>query len=134
MASEPGLRITEERDGSITEGESSKLISIAGVGYRRIVRFTHRDVSSSASDQFPEEFSGVALPHLGDLLGSAVARPVPRRRPLRAEVDDMSTDLMTSRLCSITTTVLPASTSRWRTWSSFRMSSKCRPVVGSSRM
>ena len=41
---------------------------------------------------------------------------------------------MTSRLCSMTTTVLPWSTSLLRTSSSFRVSSKCRPVVGSSRI
>ena len=41
---------------------------------------------------------------------------------------------ITSRLCSIITTVCPASTSRCRTSSSRRMSSKCRPLVGSSRM
>ena len=40
--------------------------------------------------------------------------------------------LTTSRLCSITMTVLPAATRRWSTCSSLRMSSKCRPVVGSS--
>ena len=43
-----------------------------------------------------------------------------------------SADLITSRLCSITITVLPRSTSRCSTASSLRMSSKCRPVVGSS--
>jgi hypothetical protein len=37
-------------------------------------------------------------------------------------------------LCSITTTVLPWSTSRWSTSSSRSTSAKCRPVVGSSRM
>src|SRR5436190_2174904 len=37
--------------------------------------------------------------------------------------------LMTSRLCSITTTVLPASAKPCSTWSSFWMSSKCRPVA-----
>src|SRR6478735_343112 len=41
--------------------------------------------------------------------------------------------LMTSRLCSIVITVLPFSTSPCSTISSLRMSSKCRPVVGSSR-
>ena len=40
--------------------------------------------------------------------------------------------LITSRLCSMTMTVLPLSTSRSRTPSSLGMSSKCRPVVGSS--
>src|SRR5699024_1493895 len=39
---------------------------------------------------------------------------------------------MTSRLCSMTMTVLPLSTRPWRSISSFEMSSKCRPVVGSS--
>src|ERR1700720_4052328 len=42
--------------------------------------------------------------------------------------------LITSRLCSITTTVLPAATKPCSTCSSLWMSSKCRPVVGSSRM
>src|SRR5581483_5278879 len=40
--------------------------------------------------------------------------------------------LITSRLCSTTITVLPRSTSRLSTSSSLWMSSKCRPVVGSS--
>src|SRR6267143_6757848 len=39
---------------------------------------------------------------------------------------------ITSRWCSTRTIVLPASTSRWRTTSSFLTSSRCRPVVGSS--
>jgi hypothetical protein len=42
--------------------------------------------------------------------------------------------LMTSRLCSMTTTVLPWSRSLCSTPSSCAMSWKCRPVVGSSRM
>ena len=40
--------------------------------------------------------------------------------------------LMTSRLCSTTSTVLPASTKLCSTLSSIWMSAKCRPVVGSS--
>ena len=40
----------------------------------------------------------------------------------------------TSRLCSTTSTVLPASTSRSSTASSCRTSAMCSPVVGSSRM
>ena len=51
----------------------------------------------------------------------------------RPQVDHMVGRRMTSRLCSMTSTVFPdrpvASTS-----SSFATSSKCRPVVGSSRM
>src|SRR5207249_3321206 len=42
--------------------------------------------------------------------------------------------LRTSRLCSMTTTVFPASTRRCRTLSRRSMSAKCRPVVGSSRI
>src|SRR6185437_12970941 len=42
--------------------------------------------------------------------------------------------LITSRLCSITTTVLPWSTSWCSTSSNCSMSWKCNPVVGSSRM
>jgi len=40
--------------------------------------------------------------------------------------------LTTSRLCSMTITVLPLSTRPFSTPSSLRMSSKCSPVVGSS--
>src|SRR5660398_211194 len=44
------------------------------------------------------------------------------------------TDLITSRLCSITATVLPESTKRCNTSSNLSTSAKCNPVVGSSRM
>src|SRR5215207_7122711 len=40
--------------------------------------------------------------------------------------------LMTSRLCSMTRTLLPPCTKPCSTLSSFCTSSKCRPVVGSS--
>ena len=40
--------------------------------------------------------------------------------------------LITSRLCSTTSTVLPASTKSCSTFSSSSMSAKCKPVVGSS--
>ena len=39
---------------------------------------------------------------------------------------------MTSRLCSITTSEWPSSTSRANALKSLSMSSKCKPVVGSS--
>src|SRR5680860_1860992 len=45
-----------------------------------------------------------------------------------------SADLITSRLCSITATVLPESTKRCNTSSNLATSAKCNPVVGSSRM
>ena len=43
-----------------------------------------------------------------------------------------SAHLITSMLCSITTTVLPRSTRRCKTPNSLSISSKCNPVVGSS--
>ena len=64
-------------------------------------------------------------------------RPPPCRRrvpPSGPRSMIQSAVLMTSRLCSMTSTVLPWSTRRDSTVSSLRMSSKCRPVVGSSRM
>src|SRR5664279_3124114 len=64
---------------------------------------------------------------------SATTRPPPSP-PSGPMSTIQSAVFTTSRLCSMTTTVLPASTSRPRTPSSLRMSSKCRPVVGSSRM
>ena len=45
-----------------------------------------------------------------------------------------SADLMTSKLCSMTSRVWPESTSFWKTDSRRSMSEKWRPVVGSSRM
>ena len=45
-----------------------------------------------------------------------------------------SADLMTSRLCSMTSREWPESTSFWKTVSRFSISEKWRPVVGSSRM
>ena len=69
------------------------------------------------------------------------ARACPRRRPVPPRSPPsgprsmiQSADLITSRLCSMTTTVLPWSTRRRSTPSSLRTSSKCSPVVGSSRM
>src|SRR5581483_7532686 len=58
----------------------------------------------------------------------------PSSPPSGPRSTSQSACLMTSRLCSITSTVLPPSTSRCSTSSSFSMSAKCRPVVGSSRM
>ena len=49
-----------------------------------------------------------------------------------AEIDDPVGIGDTSRLCSMTTTVLPASTSRCSTRISFSTSAICRPTVGSS--
>ena len=71
---------------------------------------------------------------------SRPARACPRRRsvpppspPSGPRSMIQSAVLITSRLCSMTMTVLPLSTSPLSTSSSLRMSSKCRPVVGSSR-
>src|SRR5467141_708881 len=47
---------------------------------------------------------------------------------------NQSADLITSRLCSITSSEAPPSSSLRNALSSFAMSSKCKPVVGSSSM
>ena len=62
---------------------------------------------------------------------SATTRPPPLP-PSGPMSITQSAVLITSRLCSITITVLPWSTRPVSTPSSLRMSSKCRPVVGSS--
>ncbi len=64
---------------------------------------------------------------------SATMRP-PSRPPSGPRSITWSADRTTSRLCSITTMVLPWSTSWCNTSRSLATSWKCRPVVGSSRM
>jgi hypothetical protein len=64
-------------------------------------------------------------------LPTTVPPPAPPSGPMSMS---QSAVLMTSRLCSMTTMVLPASRSWCSTLSSRSMSAKCRPVVGSSRM
>jgi len=57
-----------------------------------------------------------------------VPPPAPPSGPMSMIQSDV---LITSRLCSMTITVLPLSTRPLMTSSNLRMSSKCRPVVGS---
>ena len=67
--------------------------------------------------------------------GVPVDSTMPPPRPPSGPMSIMwSANFITSRLCSIITTVLPLSTSFCSTFISIRMSSKCSPVVGSSRM
>src|SRR5262249_38808637 len=63
----------------------------------------------------------------------AIKRP-PLWPPSGPRSITQSAVLITSRLCSITTTECPLSTRRFRLCRSRSMSAKCRPVVGSSRM
>src|SRR5262245_35533317 len=88
-----------------------------------------------------------------------VARTFPRKRPVRDPGDcatcsgvpeetmcppafppsgprsiTQSADLMTSTLCSMISTVPPASMRRLNARSSLLISSKCKPVVGSSKI
>src|SRR6185503_13178726 len=58
----------------------------------------------------------------------------PRSPPSGPRSMIQSAFLMTSRLCSITSTVLPPSTRRLSTSSNRWISAKCSPVVGSSKM
>ena len=77
----------------------------------------------------PQEPAGVAR-----LDRARRPRACPRRAPLRPPLrprgrgrSTQSACLITSRLCSITSTVLPASARRWSTSRSFSMSAKWRP-------
>ena len=77
---------------------------------------------------------GVRIGFAADLLRAcrtATIRPPPAP-PSGPRSMIQSAVLMTSRLCSTTSTVLPASTKSCSTFSSIWMSAKCRPVVGSS--
>ena len=64
--------------------------------------------------------------------GPAATTSPPASPPSGPRSMIQSAVLITSRLCSMTTTVFPAAASRSSTVSSLRMSSKCSPVVGSS--
>ena len=82
-----------------------------------------------------EDSRGVAARHAGHILwralrdyGSASVAALGPRSMIQSAV------LITSRLCSITMTVLPCSTSRCKTSRSLATSCACSPVVGSSSM
>ena len=67
--------------------------------------------------------------------GVPVATTVPPPLPPSGPMSMIqSAVFITSRLCSMTSTVFPWSANPCSTSSSFRMSSKCNPVVGSSSM
>src|SRR6478752_190693 len=86
-------------------------------------RRTRARYSPVAEPRAAATFSGVP---------SAMIIP-PRSPPSGPRSTIQSAVLMTSRLCSMTSTVFPPSTSRWRTSRSFSTSAKWSPVVGSSR-
>ena len=85
----------------------------------------------------PRAGSGAVRPasargqRLGRALEDAGARP-PRRPPGPRSITQ-SACFTTSMLCSMTSSVAPASSRRWKHASSSLMSPMCRPVVGSSR-
>src|SRR6185312_12971151 len=104
------------RHGSVAEGRQAAAAACAGSTSRRYCPVNEPSTSATSS--------GVPV---------ATISP-PASPPSGPRSISQSACLITSRLCSITSTVFPASTSRWRTSSSFSMSAKCRPVVGSSSM
>src|SRR5690606_29178034 len=87
--------------------------------------------SSTSLRYLPVQLFGLAATCSGVPTATISPPPSPPSGP---KSSSQSAILMTSRLCSMTTMVLPFSTSSWSTSSSLRVSSKCRPVVGSSRM
>src|SRR5690348_1796952 len=110
--------------------------SLRSCGQRLYARFFLRcafagGASSMRARNCPVYECGVAATSSGVPVAMMRPPPAPPSGP-RSTIQ--SAVLITSRLCSITTTVLPWSTSRCSTRSSCSMSWKCRPVVGSSRM
>src|ERR1019366_3352284 len=87
--------------------------------------------TSSSARNLPVWDDGSAATSSG--VPTAIAIP-PSSPPSGPMSISLSAHLITSRLCSITTMLLPASTRRWSTSSRRCTSAKCRPVVGSSRM
>src|SRR5688572_24177361 len=75
------------------------------------------------------EVAALSMTAAGGPQTTTLPPPAPASGPMSMI---QSASAMTSRLCSTTTTVLPASTSRCSTWMSFSTSAMCRPTVGSS--
>ncbi len=116
VAAADGARFRVRVDARSTLGRTDGLPppTLARTGAR------NRPVWDSA---YPATCSGVP---------STTTRP-PREPHSGPRSTIQSADLTTSRLCSMTMTVLPLSTRPCRTPSNLLMSSKCNPVVGSSR-
>ena len=155
----PARRASAPRDGQDADPERSRPSSAAGGGALPAADDRQRDrlagpvsvVSAPppglvgeghvaerderlAAQDAGEVLAGGRLLDRGDLLGRALGDDPAAAEPAgRPGSTIQSAVLITSRLCSMTRTVLPWSTSRWRTWRSFSTSAKCRPVVGSSR-
>ena len=95
----------------------------------RAAGLTAGPAASTGARKRPVWLAGTAATCSG--VPSAMTRPPPDP-PSGPMSMTQSALLMTSRLCSMTITVLPLSTRPCSTPSSLRMSSKCSPVVGSS--
>ena len=104
----------------------------------KVIRYDVRGFGKSAKPVLEQSYSNhddlkALLQHLGiskaHICGFSPASPASGPRSMT-----QSAVLIKSILCSMQMTVLPKSTSRCKTSSSLRKSSKCRPVVGSSRM
>jgi hypothetical protein len=80
---------------------------------------------------FPVKLAAFAANSSGVPTPTTVPPPLPPSGPISIS---QSAVLITSRLCSMMTMVLPASRRCCSTFSSSAMSAKCRPVVGSSKM
>src|SRR5690606_8016919 len=78
---------------------------------------------------WPVMLSAVAATVSGEPAANIRPPPSPPSGPKSIS---QSHDLATSKLCSMTTTVLPLATTETSTFNSLATSSKCSPVVGSS--
>jgi carbon storage regulator len=89
---------------------------------------------AAANRAAPSPAAAPPIQDLAALLRARTPKVRPPSPPSGPRSRIQSAVLMTSRLCSMTTTVLPASTSRAAPPAASGCPSKCRPVVGSSRM
>src|SRR5690606_20982093 len=99
------------------------------VGHQPALRARPAGVSRISARKRPVWLSSTSAICSGVPVASTWPPPDPPSGPRSIT---QSEDLMTSRLCSMTMTVFPLSTSPFSTSSSLRTSSKCSPVVGSS--
>ena len=133
--------------GDSVGGARELVEHLVSLGHRRIGLVVESDEVSTARDRraglagagrgssmcrrnWPVCDAATSMTCSGVPSATTVPPPAPPSGPMSMI---QSAVLITSRLCSMTMTVLPLSASEWSTPSSLLTSSKCRPVVGSSR-
>ena len=129
LSDRPAQGVTMDRTKPIQEGVRVKLP--AGVTWESLAAMSPDQIRDQ--NLYPKGF--YPLPHPKHQEGGFVFPHFVIDAIKQQDGRDLKRfDIITSRLCSMTITVLPCSTRRSSTPSNLRTSSKCSPVVGSSRM